>query len=121
MLENKVFLPSRFKGYEFYVCCFCASGFTLPSLSETFGAVVNEALIFGLKVLCSKYAGASSLIKQRNGVVFDPLNEQTVKEELSRFLRLLECHKKIDLTNRSSLMLYCQKAFSKEWRKLNYD
>lgn len=119
-LNDKVLLPGRFEGEELHAWYLCASGFTLPSLSETFGAVVNEALIFGLKVLCSKYAGAASLIKQRNGVVFDPLNEETVKEELSRFLKLLECHKKIDLTNRPSLMLYCQKAFSKEWRKLNY-
>lgn len=57
MLENKVFLPSGFKGYEFYVCYFCASGFTLPSLSETFVAVVNETLIFGLYFFCSKNSG----------------------------------------------------------------
>jgi len=40
----------------------CSSGFVLPSIYEPFGAVVDEALIFGLKVLCSKYAGSSYLI-----------------------------------------------------------
>jgi len=119
-LENKVLLPGRFEGEELFAWYLCASCFTLPSLSETFGAVVNEALIFGLPVFCSKYAGASSLIQSHNGVVFDPLNEKTTNEKLNHFLGWTENFDEIDITNRPSLMLDYKEVFIKEWRKLVY-
>lgn len=47
--------------------------FVLPSKSDTFGFVVSEALTCGLPVICTKFAGASSLIKDGyNGYVIDP-------------------------------------------------
>ncbi len=119
-LENKVLLPGRFEGDELHAWYVCASCFTLPSLSETFGAVVNEALIFGLKVFCSKYAGASSLIHSGNGVIFDPLDELGTKENLNKFLGLLDKFDLIGITNRPSLMLDYKESFIKEWRKLVY-
>lgn len=119
-LENKVLLPGRFEGEELFAWYLCASCFTLPSLSETFGAVVNEALIFGLKVFCSTYAGAASLIHPGNGVLFDPLNERGIQEKLSHFLGMLEEFEDLDITNRPSLMLDYQEVFIKEWRKLVY-
>jgi glycosyltransferase involved in cell wall biosynthesis len=45
----------------------------LPSRLERFGAVINEALLAGLFVGCSRYAGAGVLVRSgRNGRVFDP-------------------------------------------------
>lgn len=119
-LVDRVLLPGRFEGEELLAWYLCASCFTLPSLSETFGAVVNEALIFGLPVFCSKYAGASSLIQSHNGVIFDPLNEKTTNEKLKHFLGWTENFDEIDITNRPSLMLDYQEVFIKEWRKLVY-
>ena len=112
-------LPGRFEGEEVHAWYLCASGFVLPSLSETFGAVVNEALIFGVKVFCSKYAGASSLIHSNNGVIFDPLNKIQILEKLNYFLDELENNVIIDLTNRPSLMLEDSEVFVNEWRKLS--
>ena len=120
LLKNKVSLPGRFEGDELHALYLCAHGFALPSLYETFGAVVNEALIFGLKVFCSKYAGAASLIHPGNGVLFDPLNERGIQEKLSHFLGMLEEFEDLDITNRPSLMLDYQEVFIKEWRKLVY-
>lgn len=51
----------------------------LCSESETFGAVVNEALIAGCKILVSSRAGSAWLINKTNGRVFnfeDPNNLQ---------------------------------------------
>jgi len=45
----------------------------LPSLSETWGLVVEEALYFGLPVIVSKNCGASELIENfKNGFIIDP-------------------------------------------------
>jgi glycosyltransferase involved in cell wall biosynthesis len=119
-LTDRILLPGRFEGEQLFAWYLCASCFTLPSLSETFGAVVNEALIFGLPVFCSKYAGASSLIQSHNGMIFDPLNEKSTNEKLKHFLGWTENFDKIDITNRPSLMLDYQEVFIKEWRKLVY-
>jgi len=65
--------------------------------------------------------GVGSFIKHKKDVVFGSLDEAIINEDFIRFLSLLECNGKIDLTIRPSSMLYYQKAFSKEWRKINYD
>ena len=117
-LEKKIFLPGRFEGEELYAWYLCASGFVLPSLSEAFGAVVNEALIFGLKVFCSKYAGAACLIEDDNGITFNPTAELETNEKLNAFLNLIDPVEDICITNRPSLMQNCQEHFLTEWGKL---
>lgn len=55
--------------------------FLLPSLSEPWGLVVEEALYFGLPVIVSKNCGSSELIKNNfNGYVFEHKNAQALKE-----------------------------------------
>ena len=54
----------------------------LPTLEDVWGLVANEAMLCGLTVLCSKYAGcARELFPPQN--VFDPDNA----EEFTRKLR----------------------------------
>lgn len=60
----------------------------LPSLSEPYGAVVNEAIISGLPVLCSKHAGASVLIDEGvNGYTFTPNNAHILAGLMERVLK----------------------------------
>jgi glycosyltransferase involved in cell wall biosynthesis len=93
----------------------------LPSTYEPFGAVVNEALIFGLQVFCSQYAGSSYLVSDEKGILFDPLNANDTNEKLNKFLKNIDVFESIDLTKRPSLMSNHQIEFSKEWRKLIYE
>ena len=121
-LFDNVILPGRYEGVALYAWYLCASGFVLPSTYEPFGAVVNEALIFGNKVFCSKYAGASYLIQSDNcGIVFDPWSENETIDKLHIFLNSIDVIDEINLMNKPSLMSNTQKDFIDEWKKINKD
>ena len=116
-LDDKILLPGRFEGNELYAWYLCASGFVLPSVFEPYGAVVNEALLFGLRVMCSCYAGSRELISPDNGVVFDPLNENETKAKLQNFISSIPAVN-IHLSDKKSLMIQdCNHLFWKEWEK----
>jgi glycosyltransferase involved in cell wall biosynthesis len=53
-----------------------ATAFILPSLNETWGMVANEALEFGLPVICSTACGCADdlIINEFNGLVIDDFN-----------------------------------------------
>lgn len=58
----------------------------LPSLFDGWGAVVNEALAQGTRVLCSDMCGAEILLDgEKRGGVFN-LNGNSLKQELTRWL-----------------------------------
>ena len=67
-----------FAGFAFGAELYCwydmADFFVLPSRYEPFGAVVNEALVFGCPVVVSRYIGALDFVTDKNGIIFDPLD-----------------------------------------------
>lgn len=117
-LRGKVMFAGRLEGEELHAWYACGSGLVLPSLFEPFGAVVNEALIFGMPVLCSQYAGAASLITPERGILFDPKNRNDTLEKTERFLEMIQSVKEVRLAERPSLMGNYQLQFNKEWEKL---
>ena len=118
-LESKVLLPGRYEGSELYAWYLCASGLTLPSTYEPFGAVVNESLIFGTKVFCSKHAGASILIHSDTGMLFEPLDKNETIDKIKIFLNLIDKVTEIDIDNKPCLMLNYKKKFITEWNKIS--
>jgi glycosyltransferase involved in cell wall biosynthesis len=61
--------------------------FILPTLEDTWGVVVLEAMAFGKAILCSEKAGASELvIEGQNGYCFDPYNQQQVANIIKKFI-----------------------------------
>jgi glycosyltransferase involved in cell wall biosynthesis len=119
-LEERIIFPGKFQFEELYAWYTTSSGFVLPSLSETFGAVVNEALIFGLPVMCSKYAGASTLINSNNGLVFNPLDNEETSRKLVLFFNKLEPVSEVNLANKPTLIFNHKDNLFKEWGKLAY-
>ena len=64
-----------------------ADVFVLPTLEDTWGMVVLEAMVLGKPVLCSKWAGASELIIEReNGYSFDPYQPEKLAELMQYFI-----------------------------------
>ncbi|WP_352421226.1 glycosyltransferase [Proteiniphilum sp.] len=121
-LDEKVFFPGKFEADALYAWYASSSGFVLPSLFEPFGAVVNEALIFGLKVLCSQYAGASSLIHPGNGVIVNPSDNIDTEEKFQQFIDELEpVVEDVCLDKRCPLIEDFRSKFIKEWGKLSQD
>lgn len=87
-VHNEVIFVGREEGMQLYSWYLSSQLFVLPSTHERFGAVVNEALVAGCFVLCSKLAGASILINEDNGLLFDPFDEieftNKLKNEIAR-------------------------------------
>jgi glycosyltransferase involved in cell wall biosynthesis len=59
--------------------------FVLPSLEDTWGMVVLEAMAFAKPVLCSRWAGASEMIKpEKNGFIFDPYEPKELADKMQK-------------------------------------
>ena len=86
-LEENVTLAGRVPYAELGQHFARASALILPSLEDTWGMVVPEAMALNKAVLCSKFAGASELISNgREGYVFDPHAPAELAAAMERFL-----------------------------------
>lgn len=81
-LDKHCIFTGRLEGDELASWFLVADCLVLPSYQEPYGAVVNEALLAGCKVLCSNLAGAADLITEENGAFFDPYNSNELSELL---------------------------------------
>jgi len=74
--KHQTDLPKVFKNSDVLI---------LPSTSETWGLVVNEAMLSGLAVAVSDRCGCvSDLVRPENGWIFSPENEVALTELLAR-------------------------------------
>ena len=86
-LKNRVIFTGRREYLELYAWYNVASILVLPSILEPFGAVVNEALLGGCRVICSNKAGASTLIQEQvNGTLFSPNSVEELNSKLKEYL-----------------------------------
>ncbi len=84
---GRVIFAGRLEGEPLAAWYRLGSVFALPSAHEPFGAVVNEALIAGLPVICSDRAGARVLVASgRSGEVVDAGSPEALDAALGRWL-----------------------------------
>lgn len=103
--NSAVIFTGRLEGDELYAWYNVGQVFTLPSYQEPFGAVTNEALVAGCKVLISKEAGSNSLVKNgKNGYIIDPYHEMDFIEKLKLVFYDIK-PLKMPLTVKENLML----------------
>jgi glycosyltransferase involved in cell wall biosynthesis len=75
----------RMDSLELYSFYNIADLFILPSKYEPFGAVVNEALIWGCPCIISDRVGAIDYIREGvNGTVFESGNKQSLVDAFKR-------------------------------------
>ncbi len=61
--------------------------FLLPTLEDTWGVVILEAMLFGKAIICSDGAGSSEMIiHDSNGYVFPSQQTEKLAELMSRFI-----------------------------------
>lgn len=79
----------------------------LPSKFDGWGAVVNEALMVGTRVLCSENCGASDLISEDRGRIFN-LNNSDFEKKLKELI----IRGKIDQKDRMNIMSWSNSKIS---------
>lgn len=70
-LKRRIVLAGRHEGDDLMAYFAAADLFILPSTSEPYGAVVAEALLWGVPCLVSSHVGAKDLIENESGCVFE--------------------------------------------------
>jgi glycosyltransferase involved in cell wall biosynthesis len=86
-ISHKTVFAGRFEGTELLGWYRLASVFALASDYEPYGAVVNEALLAGVPVVCAAAAGARVLIRPgHNGAVVDASDEDALGRALLHWI-----------------------------------
>ena len=106
-----VFLPGFKENEELLLFYAIADVFVLPSMSEPWGLVVNEAMVCSLPILVSNKCGCyPDIIHEReNGFSFNPLNDN----ELLEFMKNI-CYGKYNLRAMSRASLKIIKEYTPE-------
>lgn len=103
--DSRIIFTGRLEGDELLAWYNLADYFILPSTKEPFGAVTNEALLAGCKVIVSKLAGSQGLVKDgNNGYVIDPFDEEQIFDTLNICFDNIENGKSDFSAIRDSLM-----------------
>ncbi|MDJ1182893.1 glycosyltransferase family 4 protein [Roseofilum casamattae] len=64
-----------------------ADVFVFPTLEDTWGVVLLEAMSFGKAILCSKWAGAAEMVVEgENGYIIDPYETEAFAEKMIRLI-----------------------------------
>lgn len=87
-VNKEIIFTGRFDGDSLYAWYNLASVFILASYKEAFGAVTNEALLAGCRVVISDKAGSSCLVTERNGEMINPMDEREIAEAIDRQMAL---------------------------------
>ena len=98
-----------------------ADVFVLPTLEDTWGMVILEAMALGKAVLTSKWAGASELILEgENGYCFDPYEPAKLAELMHCFIK--NPHLAVEMGEKSKQLMnqYTPEAAAKFLREVTY-
>lgn len=84
--DNRIIYTGSLQGNNLLAYYNCISILALLSDKEAFGAVTNEALLSGAKVLVSERAGSACLVTPQNGKIVDPYNQPLLTKQLKQLI-----------------------------------
>lgn len=88
-LKGRIVFAGRHEGDDLMAYFAAADIFVLPSVFEPYGAVVSEALLWGVPCLVSSHVGAKDLIENGCGCVFEVEKAGDFHAKLSLWLSQL--------------------------------
>jgi len=93
-----------------------ADVFVLPSISEPWGLVVNEAMVCSLPIIISNKVGASfDLVREgENGYIFNPYNQKELEEIMLKFIEEKVDMKRMGKKSREIIMRYTPENAAKQ-------
>lgn len=86
---DRIVFAGRHEGNALMAYFVAADLFFLPSVFEPYGAVVPEALLWGVPCLVSSHVGAKDLLDKENGSVFEIEKCGDIQEKLKTMLEHL--------------------------------
>lgn len=111
-INERIIFPGSFESSNLYVWYRIADFLVIPSRYEPFGAVVNEALVFGCPVLASKNIGALEFIKDgENGFIFNP-------EDIIEFKYMMQKMKSLESSIKINLMIKDFESYTNVFKKI---
>lgn len=84
--DNNIHFVSFMNQSEIPIIYKSADVFILPSISETWGLAINEAMICGLAVIASDKVGAAKDLIQNNGNIFEAQNVFQLSEMMKNVI-----------------------------------
>jgi len=103
--DGKIVFVGQVEGPELHAWYLLGQTLVLASHHESYGAVVVEALLAGMPVLCSSVAGAADLVREgKNGYTFDPHDISALTRKMTKTLETISPLGNGPLTIRESLM-----------------
>jgi glycosyltransferase involved in cell wall biosynthesis len=86
-ISDKIIFGGHLEGDNLRAWYIVSTAFVLASGREPYGAVVNEAMLAGVPVVCSSCAGASELIREgKNGFVVDSYDISAIAKRITDLL-----------------------------------
>jgi len=101
-IDKDIIFTGHLEGDNLYAWYNIGDVFCLPSYQEAFGAVVNEALLAGCRVVVSEKAGSACMVDEHNGEIINPFKIDEVASALDR--QLQKCFPRKEITYRPHLM-----------------
>ena len=95
--------------------------FVFPTLADTWGYVVTEAMVFSKPVISSTLAGATELISEgENGFKFDPSADspELLAEHMSKFIENPELISKMGKNSEKKISSYTPKSIAQHLDKV---
>ena len=118
LLRDAVLMPGFRQYEELPVFLGLARALILPSTSEQWGLVTNEAMAAGLPVIVSKACGSAELVREgQNGYLFDPTCSAALCDLMKRLTRERSRLVEMGRVSRRTIEDYGPRSFAKGLRE----